>query len=136
MARLEPGVIECESAQRVVARLEPGAIDHESAQRAVVRLENGVIERESARRAVARLELGVIERESARRVVARARRTFDMACKYFNGNYLFHQPCGLWNEPCVHGCGYLHLSSSSSGTRKNVALMAACHMPVRTLMRN
>jgi uncharacterized protein YacL (UPF0231 family) len=69
-------------------------------------------------RAVARLEPGVIERESARRVVARARRTFDMACKYVNGNYLFHQPCGLWSEPCVHGCGYLHLSSSSSGTRK------------------
>jgi hypothetical protein len=41
-----------------------------------------------------------------------------MACKYVDGNYLFHQPCGLWNEPCVHGCGYLHLSSSSAGTRK------------------
>jgi hypothetical protein len=41
-----------------------------------------------------------------------------MACKYVNGNFLFHQPCGLWNEPCVHGCGYLHLSSSSGGTRK------------------
>ena len=41
-----------------------------------------------------------------------------MACKYVDGSYLFHQPCGLWNEACVHGCGYLHLSSSSVGTRK------------------
>jgi hypothetical protein len=35
-----------------------------------------------------------------------------------NGDYIFHQPCGLWNAPCVHGCGYLHLSSSMPGTRK------------------
>jgi hypothetical protein len=41
-----------------------------------------------------------------------------MACKYVDGNFIFHQPCGLWNESCVHGCGYLHLSSSSPGTRK------------------
>ena len=41
-----------------------------------------------------------------------------MACKYINGEYLFHQTCGLWNAPCVHGCGYLHLSSSTLGTRK------------------
>jgi hypothetical protein len=41
-----------------------------------------------------------------------------VSCKYVNGNYFFHQPCGLWNEPCNHGCGYLHLSSSSAGTRK------------------
>ncbi len=41
-----------------------------------------------------------------------------MACKYVNGQYKFHQPCGLWNAPCVHGCGYIHLSSSMSGSRK------------------
>jgi hypothetical protein len=41
-----------------------------------------------------------------------------MACKYIDGDYIFHQPYGLWNAPCIHGCGYLHLSSSMPGTRK------------------
>ncbi len=41
-----------------------------------------------------------------------------MACKYVDGKYKFHQTCGLWNAPCVHGCGYLHLSSSTLGSRK------------------
>jgi hypothetical protein len=148
VAREEPGVREHESAQRVVAREEPGVREHESAQRVVAREDPGVREHESAQRAatredgtrrdeennqrrVRRNETGVRENESAQRAGAReepgvrererrqrARRTFDMACKYLDGNYLFHQPCGLWNEPCVHGCGYLHLSSSSAGTRK------------------
>ena len=112
--RVLPGVGEHESAQRAVAREEPGVREHESAQRAVAREEPGVREHESAQRAAAREEPGVRERERRQR----ARRTLDMACKYVDGNYLFHQPCGLWNEPCVHGCGYLHLSSSSAGTRK------------------
>jgi len=42
----------------------------------------------------------------------------QMACTFVNGEYLFHEPCGLWNEPCVHGCGYNHLSTSTPGTRK------------------
>jgi hypothetical protein len=42
----------------------------------------------------------------------------QMACTFVNGEYLFHQPCGFWNEPCVHGCGYIHLSTSTPGTRK------------------
>jgi hypothetical protein len=41
-----------------------------------------------------------------------------MACKYINGQYIFHQPCRLWNAPCVHSCGYIHLSSSMPGSRK------------------
>ncbi len=41
-----------------------------------------------------------------------------MACKYIDGDYVFHQSCGLWNAPCVHGCRYLHLSSLMPGTRK------------------
>jgi hypothetical protein len=41
-----------------------------------------------------------------------------MACTFLNGEYLFRQLCGLWNEPCVHGCGYIHLSTSTPGTRK------------------
>jgi hypothetical protein len=41
-----------------------------------------------------------------------------MVCKCINGEYLFHQPCGLWNEPCVHGCGYIHLLNLTPGNRK------------------
>ncbi len=41
-----------------------------------------------------------------------------MACKYVNGQYIFHQPCGLWNAPCVHSCGYINLLSSMPGSRK------------------
>jgi hypothetical protein len=41
-----------------------------------------------------------------------------MACKYINGQYIFHQLCGLWNATCDHGCGYIHLLSSTPGRRK------------------
>jgi hypothetical protein len=41
-----------------------------------------------------------------------------MACKYVNGQYKFHQPCGLWNAPCVQGCGCIHLLSSMPGSIK------------------
>jgi hypothetical protein len=41
-----------------------------------------------------------------------------MATKYVNGKFSFHQPCGKWNEKCSRGCGYIHLSSSTAGTRK------------------
>jgi len=57
-------------------------------------------------------------RESRQRAVARGKKTYVMACECENGDYLFHQPCGLWNEPGVHGCGYIHLSNSTPGTRK------------------
>ena len=55
-------------------------------------------------------ESGVREHEAAHRAAARARRTFDMARKYVNGNYIFHQPCGLWNEPSVQAVSYTHLT--------------------------
>ncbi len=35
------------------------------------------------------------------------------------GSYIFHQPCRLWNAPCVHGCRYFHLISSTPRTSKN-----------------
>ena len=114
VAREEPGVRECESAQRAATREDGTRREEENNQRRGRRSEMGVRQRETIQRAAAREETGVRERETRQR----AGRTFDMACKYVDGNYLFHQPCGLWNEPCIHGCGYLHLSSSSAGTRK------------------
>jgi hypothetical protein len=28
----------------------------------------------------------------------------------------------IWNEPCVHICGYIHLSNSTPGTRKKCCI--------------
>jgi hypothetical protein len=55
---------------------------------------------------------------SSGREVPGLNKTFEMACKYVNGQYIFHQSCGLWNAPCVHGCGYIQLLSSTPGSRK------------------
>ncbi len=89
----------------------------------MAREEPGVQEHESAQRAAAREEPGVREHESAQRAVSRAKRTFDMACKYVDGKYIFHQTWGLWNAPCVHGCGYLgRLSSASENFDKELMM--------------
>jgi hypothetical protein len=112
--------------RRAVAREELGVREQEqpvdTVRQAVAREEPGVQEQEqpgdTVRRAVARLDPEVRARESRQRAVARGKTTHPMACKCVNGEYLFHQPCGLWSEPCVHGCGYIHLSNSTPGTRK------------------
>ena len=36
-------------------------------------------------------------RESRLRAVARGKMIHQMACTFLNGEYQFHQPCGLWN---------------------------------------
>ncbi len=41
-----------------------------------------------------------------------------MTCTYKDGKFSFGRPCGKWNVPCVHSCGYFHLSSSTRGMRK------------------
>ncbi len=107
-----------ESAQQVAAR-EDGAIrEEESNQRWARRNVPEVLEHESAQQALAREEQAVQDHESRRQAATRSNRTLDMACKYIDGDYIFHQPCGSWNAPCVHGCGYLHLSSLTPGMRK------------------
>jgi hypothetical protein len=77
-----------------------------------------VVECKSAQQAAAREEPEVQECQSRQRAAARLNKTFEITCKYVNGQYIFHQPWGLWNAPCVHGCGYIHLSSSMPGSRK------------------
>ncbi len=76
-----------------------------------------MLERESEQQEAAREDPAVQARESRQRAVAQGKKTHEMACVCINGEYLFHQPCGLWNEPCVHGCGYIHLPNSTPGTR-------------------
>ncbi len=53
-----------------------------------------------------------------------------MACMYENGEFHFGQPCGSWSIPCVHGCGYIHLLSSTPGTRKKCC--ANGHMSINS----
>ncbi len=56
-----------------------------------------------------------------------------MATKFdtLSHTYLYNHPCGLWNEECHHGCGYIHLSSSTGSTKKkccaNGALSSVSH---------
>ena len=111
-------MVEHESAQQVGQRAAAGRREKENDQQCARRKTPGVVERESAQQAAAREKPAVLERESRQRVAARLNKTFKMACKYVNGQYIFHRPCGLWNAPCVHGCGYIHLSSSMPGSRK------------------
>jgi hypothetical protein len=117
-AREVPGVVECKSAQQAAAREVPGVVEHKSAHQAAAREVPGVVECKSAQQAVARKEPAVQEHKSRQCAAARFNKTFKMACKYINGQYIFHQPCGLWNAPCVHSCGYIHLLSSTPGSRK------------------
>ncbi len=58
------------------------------------------------------------EQQCNRRTSTTYRTTYDMACTYKDGEFSFGQPCGKWSVPCVHSCGYFHLSSSTLGTRK------------------
>jgi hypothetical protein len=53
-----------------------------------------------------------------------------MACTYKNGEFRFGQPCGSWSILCVQGCRYIHLSSSTPGTRKKCC--ANCRMSINS----
>ena len=68
-----------------------------------------------------------------KKIGKRATVFYEMATKFDTSShtYLYNQPCGLWNEECHHGCGYIHLSSSTSSTKKkccaNGALSSVSH---------
>ena len=72
------------------------------------------------RRRVARTQPDTREREAMNARSRRLKKTHEMACRYIpeTGEFTFHQPCGQWDKPCIHNCGYVHLSSSTIGTRK------------------
>ena len=75
---------------------------------------------DTERRRVARTQPDTREREAMNARSRRLKKTHEMACRYIpeTGEFTFHQPCGQWNKPCIHNCGYVHLSSSTIGTRK------------------
>ena len=82
------------------------------------RVQPGVIEHESIQHSKAREQAGVLEHKARQHRMANANKHIDMATKFVNGKYMFHQPCSSWDQEFVHGCGYIHLSSSTAGTRK------------------
>ena len=136
----DQGVQENKSLQRAAAREEPGVREQEQSantmRRAIARDEPGVLEHESEQRAAAREDPAVRARESRQQAVAQGKKTHEMACKCVNGEYLFHKPCGLWNEPCVHGCGYIHLSNSTPGTRKKCCVNGGRAVAARRWQRS
>jgi hypothetical protein len=69
---------------------------------------------------LAREQPGVCKNEALQGRAADSNRIYDMATKFniSTGNFIFHQPCGLWNVDYCHGCGYIHPSSSTRETRK------------------
>ena len=93
-------------------------IKHESIQRAAARLDPARREEENVQRRIRREQHGVLEHEARQRRMANANKHVHMATKFVNDEYMFHQECGSWDQECVHGCGYMHLSSSTAGTRK------------------
>ncbi len=130
-AREVPGLVERKSAQQAAAREKlavkewesrqgsaAGRREEENDQQHAGRKTPGVVEFKSAQQAAAREEPAFQEHKSRQHAAARLNKTFGMACKDVNGQYIFHQPCGLWNASCVHGFGYIHLPSSTPGSRK------------------
>jgi hypothetical protein len=93
-------------------------------RRRVARTNTGVMQHEQTsnteRRRRARTQPDTHEREAMNARARRLNKTHEMACRYIpeTGEFTFNQPCGQWNKPCIHNCGYMHLSSSTIGTRK------------------
>jgi hypothetical protein len=58
---------------------------------------------------------------------------YEMATKFntLSRTYLYSQPCGLWNEECCHGYGYIHLLSSTSSTKKKCCANSAQELKMR-----
>ncbi len=81
--------------RHVVARLDPEYREQENEQQRNRRSDPEYLAREN-------------EQQCNRRTSTTYRTTYDMACTYKDGEFSFGQPCGKWNVPCVHGCGYFH----------------------------
>jgi hypothetical protein len=117
-ARLDPARREEENEQQHTRREQPGVLKHESTQRANARLDPARREEENEQRRTRREQHGVLEHKARQRRMADANKHVHMATKFVNDEYMFHQECGLWDQECVHGCGYMHLLSSMAETRK------------------
>ncbi len=121
-AQEQPGRRDEENEQCRTRREQPGVLEHKAIQRSISRDKPGRREEEQVANTAqrrARLEQpGVQEHEARQLRMARANKHVNMATKFVNGEHVFHQHCGTWDKECVHGCGYIHLSSSMPGTQK------------------
>jgi hypothetical protein len=100
-------------------------MNHHGNSRALRRIKNAANQRKRRQDPARREEEQVadtarrrIAREQPGLRMARANKHVDMATKFVNGEHVFHQHCGTWDIDCVHGYGYIHLSSSTAGTQK------------------
>ncbi len=91
-------------------------MNHHGDARALQCIKNAANQRKRHR--ARREQPGVREHEARQLRMARANKHADMATKFVNGEHAFHQHCGTWDKECVHGCGYIHISSSTAGTWK------------------
>jgi len=95
---------------------------NDTAARAIARADPEVRQVEqqhnTAARAIARTDPEVRRREQQQTQEINHKKFFPLSLSHdeVTGQYKFDQPCGLWNKPCAHGCGYIHFSAATTGT--------------------
>ena len=95
---------------------------HNTAATAIIRADQEVRRREqqhnTAARAIIRADPEVRRREQQVTQARNNKKFFPLSLSVdeTTGECIFDQPCGLWNKPCIHGCGYFHFSAATPGT--------------------
>jgi len=75
-------------------------LGHESIQRATARLDPARSEEENAQLHTRQEQPGVLAHEARKCRMANANKDNIMETKFVNGEYLFYQPCGSWDQEC------------------------------------
>jgi hypothetical protein len=111
---------------RSIARADPEVRrreqQHDTVARAISRVDPEARRSEqqhvSLSRAIMRADPEVRRREQQLTQSRNQKKFFPLSLSVdeISGQYKFDQPCGLWNKPCVHGCGYIHFSAATTGT--------------------
>ena len=114
-----PELQQHDTAARAIARADPEVRykeqEHDTAARAIARADPEVRckeqEHDTAARAIARaIARAKPEVRQRERIYVKF---LPLGCSVdeTTGECIFGQPCGLWNKPCIHGCGYFHFSA-------------------------
>jgi hypothetical protein len=87
---------------------------NDTAARAIARADQDVRQAEQQCDTAAR----ALAREQLSQEQSNQKKFFPLSLSHdeVTGQYKFDQPCGLWNKPCAHGCGYIHFSAATTGT--------------------
>jgi hypothetical protein len=114
-AQEQPGRRDEDNEQRRTRCEQPGVLEHKAIQRSISRDEPGRRAEEqvanTAQRRAKREQPGVQEHEARQLRMARANNHVDMATKFVNGEHVFHQHCGTWDEECVHATSHKYWNS-------------------------